>query len=194
MNLTEWHSNSLELLEKSMGTSLNTSQMTTGVTEEDKIYVKTVIRPKVSKLSQRLTKVRSYLELHGIPHLMCLPWIQWIDRVANFLLVNKRLILKLIAKIFDLLGFISSCYFKLFVSTSEIGWPIIRWAVDYVNGRTFYCKFATWIVSSTQMLFWWQFMYNKAAPWVFWCSWQNLCCCGTYTYNQCMAITVLYLY
>ena len=73
INLRECHSNSLELLEKSMGTSLNTSQMTTGVTDEDNIYVKTLIRPKVSKLSQRLTKVHSYLGLHGISHLMCSP-------------------------------------------------------------------------------------------------------------------------
>ena len=53
MNLRKWHSNSLELLDKiessPVSTRLNTSQMTTGVTEEDNTYVKTMIGPNVSK-------------------------------------------------------------------------------------------------------------------------------------------------
>ena len=59
MNLRKWHSNSLELLDKiessPVSTRLNTSQMTTGVTEEDNTYVKTMIGPNVSKQSQGLT-------------------------------------------------------------------------------------------------------------------------------------------
>ena len=74
MNLRKWHSNSLELLDKikssPVSTNLNTSQMTTGVTEEYNTYVKTMIGPNVTKQFQGLAKV---LRVTWIPHLLCSP-------------------------------------------------------------------------------------------------------------------------
>ena len=115
MNLRKWHSNSLELLDKiefsPVSTRLNTSQMTTGVTEEDNTYVKTMIGPNVSKQSQGLTKVlgvtwNSSLDVFTFE-------LNELMEFANSLLVNKHSILKLAAKIFDPLGLISPFVIQL---------------------------------------------------------------------------------
>lgn len=115
MNLRKWHSNSLELLDKiessPVSTSLSTSQMTAGVTEEDNTYVKTMIGPHVSKQSQGLTKVlgvtwNSSLDVFTFE-------LNELMEFAHSLLVNKRSILKLAAKIFDPLGLISPFVIQL---------------------------------------------------------------------------------
>ena len=115
MNLRKWHSNSSDLLERiessSVGTSTNPNQTATNVTEEDDTYVKTMMGPNVSKQSRGLTKV------------LGVPWNSSLDvltfefdeliEYANSLMVNKRSILKLTAKIFDPLGLISPFVIQL---------------------------------------------------------------------------------
>ena len=115
MNLRKWHSNSSELLERikslPVGTILNPNHIATNVIEEDDTYVKTMIGPNVSKQSRELTKV------------LGIPWNSSLDvltfefdeliEYANSLIVNKRSILKLAAKIFHPLGLISPFVIQL---------------------------------------------------------------------------------
>ena len=115
MNLRKWHSNSSELLDKIesslVSTSCNASQMTTGVTEEDNTYVKTMIGPNVSKQSQGLTKVLG-VTWNSSLDVFTFEFDELIE-FANSLLVNKCSILKLAAKIFDPLGLISPFVIQL---------------------------------------------------------------------------------
>ena len=112
MNLRKWHSNSQELLERIESLSVGTSnQIAANVIEEDNTYIKTMIGPNVSKHFQGLTKV------------LGVPWNTPLDvltfefdeliEYANSLMVNKRSILKLAAKIFDPLGLISPFVIQL---------------------------------------------------------------------------------
>ena len=115
MNLRKWHSNSSELLDKikssPVSPSCNASQTTTGVTEEDNTYVKTMIGPNVSKQSRGLTKVLG-VTWNSSLDVFTFEFDELIE-FANSLLVNKRSILKLAAKIFDPLGLISPFVIQL---------------------------------------------------------------------------------
>lgn len=115
MNLRKWHSNSSVLLERirsNPGEASSRSTLTpNGVVEEDDSYVKTMMGPSVPKPSRELTKVLGVL------------WNSLLDvftfefdgllQYASTLLVNKRSILKLSAKIFDPLGLVSPFVIQL---------------------------------------------------------------------------------
>ena len=136
MNLKKWHSNSLELLNKieslPVSSSLNTSQMTTGITEEDNTYVKTMIGPHVSKQSQGLTKLlgvtwNSSLEVFTFE-------LNELIEFAHSLLVNKCSILKLAAKIFDPLGLISPFVIQLKMLFQTLCIQQVNWD-DLLSGK-----------------------------------------------------------
>lgn len=135
-----------------------------------------------------------YLELHGIPHLICSPLIinEWIE-FANSLLVNKCSILKLAAKILICLdplahsSFSWKCYLKLSKSTGIICYQESYW----LSGGTFYYNFATWIVSKYRDIISLaihvqgssiSFAMHLTEPLLL------------YIYDQCMTITVLQLH